>query len=576
MIKCIRAAFAAFFVAGTIVAATPAAAVPLICVMPTSGTVSGLTLVQDINSCLGSALALFAGGTTPDSPTTGMLWWNTGTGYVAQWDGTGWNNLWNVDTTNHLNAVQIGGGVQASLASASITDLWSVPAASVAVTGTSTITQLANGHAVPGAVKIVTFAGALTLTQGGGTGGTPLNLPNNGSNIVTAPGDYAIVLALTSNNVQVIQYTRATGAALSTFGLNVGAAALGNSALSFDMPVNLGLTASIASNALTVSIVGANGATPSSTNPVLIPFRSTTPATGTPSVDTVTATAAMTVGSGFTMGCSSNVACRIWIYAIDNGGNVLLGLQTCSNATQTFSCSDDLLFNTNANTNGTNLNGVLASTVAGLAGKAVRIIGYLEATETTAGTWATAPSKIQIFGPGVKKPGDVVQNVAFSTASSASWSATSLVGSNLSGSITPTSTINPIRVKLVAGISASANSGGNEVIGTQVYRGISGTFNGIGQLYNTGFLSPGAGSTLDGIVTAMPTDLPGTTSLVTYTLYFNTGASGHTVTVINGEGELMEIMGALEEPGNDAGATDLPPRALAALQPDHARQRAVA
>jgi hypothetical protein len=576
MIKCIRAAFAAFFVAGTIVAATPAAAVPLICVMPTSGTVSGLTLVQDINSCLGSALALFAGGTTPDSPTTGMLWWNTGTGYVAQWDGTGWNNLWNVDTTNHLNAVQIGGGVQASLASASITDLWSVSAASVAVTGTSTITQLANGHAVPGAVKIVTFAGALTLTQGGGTGGTPLNLPNNGSNIVTAPGDYAIVLALTSNNVQVIQYTRATGAALSTFGLNVGAAALGNSALSFDMPVNLGLTASIASNALTVSIVGANGATPSSTNPVLIPFRSTTPATGTPSVDTVTATAAMTVGSGFTMGCSSNVACRIWIYAIDNGGNVLLGLQTCSNATQTFSCSDDLLFNTNANTNGTNLNGVLASTVAGLAGKAVRIIGYLEATETTAGTWATAPSKIQIFGPGVKKPGDVVQNVAFSTASSASWSATSLVGSNLSGSITPTSTINPIRVKLVAGISASANSGGNEVIGTQVYRGISGTFNGIGQLYNTGFLSPGAGSTLDGIVTAMPTDLPGTTSLVTYTLYFNTGASGHTVTVINGEGELMEIMGALEEPGNDAGATDLPPRALAALQPDHARQRAVA
>jgi hypothetical protein len=576
MIKCIRAAFAAFFVAGTIVAATPAAAVPLICVMPTSGTVSGLTLVQDINSCLGSALALFAGGTTPDSPTTGMLWWNTGTGYVAQWDGSGWNNLWNVDTTNHLNAVQIGGGVQASLASASITDLWSVSAASVAVTGTSTITQLANGHAVPGAVKIVTFAGALTLTQGGGTGGTPLNLPNNGSNIVTAPGDYAIVLALTSNNVQVIQYTRATGAALSTFGLNVGAAALGNSALSFDMPVNLGLTASIASNALTVSIVGANGATPSSTNPVLIPFRSTTPATGTPSVDTVTATAAMTVGSGFTMGCSSNVACRIWIYAIDNGGNVLLGLQTCSNATQTFSCSDDLLFNTNANTNGTNLNGVLASTVAGLAGKAVRIIGYLEATETTAGTWATAPSKIQIFGPGVKKPGDVVQNVAFSTASSASWSATSLVGSNLSGSITPTSTINPIRVKLVAGISASANSGGNEVIGTQVYRGISGTFNGIGQLYNTGFLSPGAGSTLDGIVTAMPTDLPGTTSLVTYTLYFNTGASGHTVTVINGEGELMEIMGALEEPGNDAGATDLPPRALAALQPDHARQRAVA
>src|ERR1700730_7390911 len=113
MIKRIRAAFAALFVAGTIVAATPALAVPAICVMPTTGTVSGLTLVQDINSCLGAALGLFAAGSAPGAPTNGMLWWNTGTGQVAQYDGANWNNLWTVDATNHLNAVQIGGGVPA-------------------------------------------------------------------------------------------------------------------------------------------------------------------------------------------------------------------------------------------------------------------------------------------------------------------------------------------------------------------------------------------------------------------------------------------------------------------------------
>src|SRR3974390_3048867 len=38
-----------------------------------------------------------------------------------------------------------------------------------------------------------------------------------------------------------------------------------------------------------------------------------------------------------------------------------------------------------------------------------RILGYVETTEATAGTYATAPSKVQLFGPGVKKPGDVVQ-----------------------------------------------------------------------------------------------------------------------------------------------------------------------
>jgi hypothetical protein len=228
-------------------------------------------------------------------------------------------------------------------------------------------------------------------------------------------------------------------------------------------------------------------------------------------------------------------------------------LSNQSTATQVFPLAEDVLQTTGSGTSGGGAAGIIQANVASMSGVAIRIAGYIEVTWHSGTGWDTTPSKVQVFGPGVKKPGDVVQNVAFSTGSNASWSATSFVGSNLLGSITPTSTINPIRIKMVAGISATANSGGNEVIGTQVYRGISGTFNGIGQQYNTGFLSPGAGSTLDGTVTAMPTDLPGTTSQVTYTLYFNTGASGHTVSVINGEGELIEIMGALEEPANDAG-----------------------
>jgi hypothetical protein len=124
----------------------------------------------------------------------------------------------------------------------------------------------------------------------------------------------------------------------------------------------------------------------------------------------------------------------------------------------------------------------------------------------------------------------------------------------VSGTITPTSAINPIRVKMTAAIVASANSGGNELIGTQVYRGISGSFIGIGQQYNTGLASPGAGSSYQGNVIGMPSDLPGTTSPVTYTLYFNSAAPGHNVSVLNGEGELIEIMGALDEPANDIAA----------------------
>jgi hypothetical protein len=530
MIKRIRAAFAAVLVAGTIAAASPAAAVPGICVMPTSGTVSGLSLVQDINSCFGTALGLFAGGSAPGAQTTGMLWWNTSTGYVAQWDGAAWNNLWNVDATNHLNAVQIGGGVQASLASASVIDLWSVPAASVAVTGTTTITQLANGAAVPGSIKIVTFAGALTLTQGGGTGGTPLNLPNNGGNIVTAAGDYAIVLALTSTNVQVIHYTRATGAALSTVGLNVGASALGNSALAYTVPVNLGLTASAPSGQLTVNLV-------------LIPFRSTTSATGTPTIDSLQGALVITLATTSSLGCASTVLCRIWVYAIDNSGTVAVGLQTCSSPTQIYPCSDDLFYTTAAGSSGgTALNMMYAST-GSLSNKAVRIVGYIEATWTSGAGFAT-PTKLQLFGPGMKKPGDVVQTIYALNATPASTSSNS-PQTFLTQAITPQSAANLIRITAGAyGTTSSVQSN----ISMQIFRGSTALA-----------FQQAVGCTAGGCTTvAVQAGLSfivsdQISSTQTYALKYLSGNGVNGVTIDGAAMTIDEIMGALE-PGNDSAA----------------------
>ena len=554
MIKCIRAAFAAFFVAGTIVAVTPAAAVPHICVMPTSGTVSGLTLVNDINNCLGSALALFAGGTTPDSPTTGMLWWNTNTGYVAQWDGAGWNNLWNVDTTNHLNAVQIGGGVQASLASASITDLWSVPAASVAVTGTSTITQLANGHAVPGTVKIVTFAGALTLTQGGGSGGTPLNLPNNGSNITTAAGDYAIVLALTATNVQVIQYTRATGAALSAFGLNVGAGALAQSALGYEAPLNLQLAAAVSGNNLTVSVLGVNGSNPSSpANPVLVNFRSTTLNNGSNGIiyGQITSALSFQVTSGNTMGCTTAIVCRLWVTLIcrtESSGScsdIRLGLSNQSTATQIFPLAEDVLQTTGSGTSGGVAAGMIQANVAAMSGVAIRIAGYVEVTWTSGTGWATTPSKIQVFGPGVHKPGDTVQEV-FTQSSTVTSAGASFAASSAAASITPTSAVNLIEVSE----SGTVNTAVAAVVTSVVRRGSS---TNISQSAQTGATGGGANDFgVDAVVSYDIIDAPQTTSSTTYTIYFNssTGSSA----MISSHAHLREIMGALEQPANDDGS----------------------
>ncbi|GER21448.1 hypothetical protein [Variovorax boronicumulans] len=85
---------------------------------------------------------------------------------------------------------------------------------SISITGTTTITGFDSIAA--GAIRRLIFAGSLTLTHNG----TSLILPT-GSNITTAGGDVAELISLGSGNWRVLNYSRASGAALvgSTAGL---------------------------------------------------------------------------------------------------------------------------------------------------------------------------------------------------------------------------------------------------------------------------------------------------------------------------------------------------------------------
>ena len=585
MIKRIRAVFAACFVAGTIFAGAPASAVPAVCVMPTSGTVSGLTLVQDINNCYGAALGLFAGGSAPGSPTNGMLWWNTGTGYIQQWDGTAWINLWFVDTTNHLVAPQVGGGAPPNVASAATTDLCATQSAFLFLTGSTTITSFGTSCPVGIWKRLFVNTGAgpsPTLQYNGST----LVLPGGG-NIATAPGDTFDAVYSGSSQWIVTNYQRATGAALSTVGLNVGAAALGASALAgFQQPVNLQINTSVASNQLTVAIKGVNGADPSTGNPVLVGFR---PQTGQPNglniSGALTGALSFTLAATSSMGCTTAVACRLWVTLIcqtetsgtcnstgGGSGAILVGLSNQSTATQVFPLGDERLQTTGAGMAGDIYAGIIQTSVASLSGKAVVIIGYIEATWTAGTGWA-APTKVQLFGPGVHKPGDVVQLVYAQTASGVSTGA-SFAASNITASITPTSVINQIEVSVTGNFEAASAAD----ITAQIRRGAS---TNVGESFVFG--STTSGTLTNGGLPFDIFDAPATTSATSYTLYFNssTGAS----VVPAGHIFLREIMGALDSPAANDDAGDLPPRALAAKrdyarnrasQPDRARQEAAA
>jgi hypothetical protein len=549
MIKRIRAAFAAFFVAGTIVAAAPASAVPAICVMPTSGTVSGLTLVQDINNCYGAALSLFAGGSAPGSPTSGMLWWNTSTGFVQQWDGAAWINLWFVDSTNHLLTPQVGGGAQINAASAATTDLCAAGNnAFVFLTGSATITSF--GTSCPAGVWkrlfVNTGTGPSPILQ---YSGSTMVLPG-GTNIATAPGDTFDAVYTTGGQWIVTNYMRATGAALSSVGLSVGASALAQSAQGYEVPLNLQLSAAVAGNNLTVTVLGVNGSNPSAANPVLVNFRSTTLNNGSNGIvyGQLKSALSMQVTSGNTMGCTTGIVCRLWVTLIcqtESSGNctsILLGVSNQSTTTQIFPLAEEVLQNTGSGGSGGPAAGTIQTSIGGLTGVAIRIAGYVEVTWHSGTGWDTTPSKVQVFGPGVHKPGEVVQIVFAQTGTNASAGST-FAASNVAVGITPTSGINIIEVSL----SGNCNTGPGATMTMTVRRGTSTS---VGQSEQVGISGSGSSSlAIDGAVAFDFLDVP--PSAATYTIYFN--SSTGTSVITGGHALAREIMGALE-PANDAGA----------------------
>lgn len=119
---------------------------------------------------------------------------------VARHEGSGnWRVLSYVRTDGHALTV-----LQATIASASTTDLGSSIAQSIVISGTTTITSF--GSSAPtGALKFIEFSGALTLTHNG----TSLILPGALS-IVTVAGDCLVARHEGSGNWRVLTYTRGT------------------------------------------------------------------------------------------------------------------------------------------------------------------------------------------------------------------------------------------------------------------------------------------------------------------------------------------------------------------------------
>lgn len=321
-----------------------------------------------------------------------------------------------------------------------------------------------------------------------------------------APGE---VVVDTTNNRLVVH----DGATAGGF-----AAAKLSEALS-NLPLNLQLNASVSSNLLTVAIKAANtGNDPAATDPVLIPFRDATLANG----DTVWVplTAALSINTnavGASLGAQNGVPFRFWIVAFNNAGTVVLALINCSAASSSLPIAALATYPLDPSSPQSTAAMSAAATSAGVFytpnGTALTscefcILGYLEysAGLTTAGTYASAPTKVQLFGPGIKKPGETLRTVVIGTGTLTSTTSSTFQATNLTATITPQSPVNLIKAEVFAPLYVNAAGVGAFAA---LFRGSSATgiyiecFNGAGS----------AISAVGGVVY----DAPFSSSPITYT-----------------------------------------------------------
>lgn len=244
---------------------------------------------------------------------------------------------------------------------------------------------------------------------------------------------------------------------------------------------NIALSASVGSNALTIALKGKDGNDPSSTNVVSVAFRNVTATTGDFAVIDVTAATSLTISSGSTLGTRDGIPSRIWVVGFNDGGTFRLGAINCITTAAGSGAGSDVsaIYPLSAW-------GIASSTAEGGAGaadsaqvfytgtavtsKAYAVLGYVtfESGQATAGTWASSPSRVQLFGPGVPLPGQCIQEQISASGATAAGSTTVPLDDTIpqnnegdqyfSQAITPNSAANVLEVVSRVNVALTAST----------------------------------------------------------------------------------------------------------------------
>jgi hypothetical protein len=298
--------------------------------------------------------------------------------------------------------------------------------------------------------------------------------------------------------------------------------------------VNGQISISMAAGAMTVSVLNSLGNDPEGSIPVPVLYRSATATSGATTLLQLSSPCTVVVSSGSTLGTTNATPFRLWIVLFNGVPTVELGVINCLSGSDTAGYSTYPLQGS----------GMASSTAEGGSGGAdstqvfytthavtsrpYTVIGYAEwsSGQATAGTWATAPSKIQMLVPGTPFPGGVVQQqqtvyaaVATGTTTTPADDTIPQVGEGdqyMSQAITPLSAANLLNV---TASSRMANNTGGTMTSALHRDGASNASAVVGNL-------AGAGSLTGSILNAQL--LASSTSASTFSLRIGCSAAGTT------------------------------------------------
>ncbi len=179
----------------------------------------------------------------------------------------------------------------------------------------------------------------------------------------------------------------------------------GGAAMSSFVMKNGVLTFSVSGGALTVAIKTNLGADPSPADPVFVNFRTA----GTASFVIESATS-FVIANGSTLGVSANVAFRLAFVAfLDSGSIFRMGVYNGRSGSDLYFPTAPTASSTAEGTGAADLAQTFYTAVA-VTNKPYAVLGFASWAGASAlavpGVWANVPSSDELFGPGVRLPGE--------------------------------------------------------------------------------------------------------------------------------------------------------------------------